>query len=141
VVEYLTRGPIDIETWHRQATDARDGASVEFLGIVRGEEEGHRVQYLDYEAYSPMAERKIGALVEETKKKWSLHRVYVRHRIGRVGVGEVSVVIGIQAPHRKEAFDACQFLIGAIKRDVPIWKKPYVDRTHVSEKGSLVQRA
>ena len=121
-MEYLTRDPIDIEEWHRRAVDELDGASVEFLGIVRGEDEGHPVAFLDYEAYVPMAEQKIAVLVAEAKGKWALRRVYVQHRIGRVNAGKVSVIVGVQAPHREEAFEACRFLIDAIKKEVPIWK-------------------
>lgn len=120
---YVVREPIDVDEWHRSAVHPADGASVEFLGIVRGQEDGYPIEGLDYEAYEPMAERKIGQLVEEATRRWPLHAVHVRHRIGRVAVGGVAVVIGVQAPHRDEAFAACQFLIDAIKRDVPIWKR------------------
>ena len=122
-MNYLTEHPIDSGEWHRRNADLRDGACVEFLGIVRGDEEGREIPYLDYEAYEAMAERKIAELIEQAQKKWSLHRVYLRHRIGRVAVGEVSVIIRVQAPHRDEAFEACRFLIDAIKKDAPIWKK------------------
>ena len=139
-MEYLTQDPISLDEWHRQTIDARDGASVEFLGMVRGDEEGHKVQYLDYEAYIPMAEQVITALIEEAKRRWPLHKIFVRHRIGRVAVGEVSVIVGVQSPHREEAFEACRFLIDSIKKDVPVWKKPYVNRTDISRKESLVPR-
>ena len=121
-MEYLTQDPINLDEWHRQAVDARDGASVEFLGMVRGRDNGQEVPFLEYEAYVPMAEQKIAALIEEAQKKWPLHKVYIRHRIGRVAVGEMGVMIGVQAPHREEAFEACRFLIDSIKKDVPIWK-------------------
>lgn len=119
---YLTSKPIAIDEWHAAAVDERDGASVEFLGIVRGQEGGQTIAYLDYEVYEPMAERLIAQCIEEARTRWSLHQVYIRHRVGRVAVGEVAVLIGVQAPHREQAFEACQFLIDAIKRDVPIWK-------------------
>ncbi len=119
---YLTRDPIEIAEWHACAIDPRDGASVEFLGIVRGEEDGHPIEALEYEAYAPMAERVIARLVEEARRRWPLHQVSVRHRVGNVPVGEMAVLIGVTAPHREEAFEACRFLIDAIKRDAPIWK-------------------
>ena len=121
-MEYLAQAPINLDEWHRQTVDTHDGASVEFLGIVRGRDNGHGVPFLEYEAYVPMAQRSIAVLVEEVQRKWSLRRVYVRHRIGRVAAGEVSVIVGVQAPHRDEAFEACRFLIDAIKKEVPIWK-------------------
>jgi molybdopterin synthase catalytic subunit len=123
VVGHLSREPIDIAEWHRSTIDERGGAAVEFLGIVRGEEGGQPIAYLDYEAYEPMAERVIARLVEQATARWALHQVYVRHRIGRVPVGDVAVVVGVQAPHRDEAFAACRFLIEAIKQDAPIWKQ------------------
>lgn len=121
-MQYLTSKPIDVSEWHREAVDQRDGASVEFLGIVRGEEDGQPISALDYEAYEPMAERLIAQLVEEAARRWPLHRVVVRHRLGRVPVGQVAVLIGVQAPHRTEAFAACRFLLETIKQDAPIWK-------------------
>jgi molybdopterin synthase catalytic subunit len=126
---YLTHDPIDVSAWHRQTVDARDGASVEFLGLVRGAEDDQPIAALNYEAYAPMAEQMIGKLIEEAKARWGLHQVFVRHRVGTVGVGEIAVLIGVAAPHREQAFEACRFLIDAIKRDVPIWK------TAVSQDG------
>ena len=132
-MSYLTHDPIDGLAWHRQAADARDGAFVEFLGMVRGEEGGRPISHLDYAAYEPMAERMIGRLIEEAKERWGLHQVLVQHRVGTVAVGEVAVLIGVAAPHREQAFEACRFLIEAIKRDVPIWK------TAVDTNGAVVE--
>ena len=124
---YLTWEPIDVEAWHRLAIDQRDGATVEFLGIVRGQEDGRPIPWLDYEAYAPMAERVIEQAMTQATSRWSLHQTYVRHRVGRVAVGDVAVLIGVAAPHRAEAFAACQFLIDTIKRDAPIWKHGHTD--------------
>ena len=121
-MRYLTTDPIHIDEWHAAVVDERDGASVEFLGIVRGEEDGRPISALDYEAYEPMAERVIERLVKQARAQWPLHAVCVRHRVGRVAVGEVAVLIGVRAPHRDEAFEACRFLIDAVKQNVPIWK-------------------
>lgn len=120
---YLTRDPIDVAEWHVRSVDSRDGAAVEFLGIVRGEEAGQPISHLDYEAYEPMAERMIERLIEQTRHRWSLHHVAVRHRVGRVPVGEIAVLVGVRSPHRAQAFEACRFLMDAIKQDVPIWKR------------------
>ena len=119
---YLTRDPIEVSEWHQDTADERDGASVEFLGIVRGEESGSPISALDYEAYEPMAQRLIEGLIEQAKQRWSMHQPYIRHRVGRVPVGQIAVLIGIRSPHRDDAFEACRFLIDAIKRDIPIWK-------------------
>lgn len=139
-MRYLTNDPIHLGEWHRETIDPRDGASVEFLGVVRGKEGGRQTPYLDYESYIPMAEQVIHALIEEAKKRWPLHRVCLRHRIGRVQAGEISVIIGVQGPHRKEAFEACQFLMDAIKKDVPIWKREDGYRTHFTRERNAAQR-
>lgn len=122
---FLTRDPIRPEEWHQPAVDPRDGASVEFLGVVRDQEDGRPVERLEYEAYEPMVERLIARLVDQAHARWPLHRVYVRHRVGKVPVGGIAVLIGVTAPHRDEAFEACRFLIDAMKRDVPIWKTAF----------------
>jgi molybdopterin synthase catalytic subunit len=119
---HLTREPIDIAAWHRCAAEGKDGASVEFLGIVRGHEDGRPIACLEYEAYAPMAERLIARLIADASARWPLHHVDVRHRLGRVAVGEVAVFVGVRSAHREAAFAACRFLIDAIKEDVPIWK-------------------
>lgn len=121
-MQYLTYEPIEVAEWRHATVDQRDGASVEFLGIVRGDEDGRPIAVLDYEAYEPMAQRLMARCVEEAVRRWPLHHVVVRHRLGRVPVGQVAVLIGVQAPHRAEAFEACRFLLETIKQDVPIWK-------------------
>ncbi|MBI1992055.1 MAG: molybdenum cofactor biosynthesis protein MoaE [Candidatus Omnitrophica bacterium] len=123
-MDYLTDDPIDVTEWHRLAVGEQDGASVEFLGIVRAQDAGCPITHLDYEAYEPMAERMIERLIEQAKQHWPLRAVSIRHRVGRVPVGEIAVLIGVRAAHREEAFAACRFLIDAIKQDVPIWKTP-----------------
>jgi molybdopterin synthase catalytic subunit len=132
-MRYVTHDPIDVTEWHRLAIDQRDGAAVEFLGLVRGEEQGQPIQSLWYEAYEPMAERVIERVVKQVREQWPLHTVCVRHRVGRVAVGEVALLIGVRSPHRDEAFEACRFLIDAIKRDVPIWKAA------ISQDGRMLQ--
>lgn len=136
----LTRNPIDAATWRRGDVDPRDGASVEFLGMVRGSEGEIPISHLFYEAYEPMAEQLIGRWIEEATARWLLHRVDVLHCLGRVAVGEVAVLIRVEAPHRDQAFEACRFLIDAIKRDAPIWKTAY-DRRGMVVGGSQVHEA
>jgi molybdopterin synthase catalytic subunit len=121
-MQHLSYMPIDVSEWHNIAVDGRDGASVEFLGIVRAHEDDQPIAHIEYEAYEPMAERLIAQFIDEATHRWSLHRVYLRHRLGRVAVGELAVLIGVQASHRDQAFEACRFLIDSIKRDAPIWK-------------------
>ncbi len=99
------------------------GAVVAFLGTVRSPSRGREVRYLEYEAYPEMAVRKMEQIAAEIRERWGLTRVAIRHRTGRLEVGEASVAIGIAAPHRHEAFDACEYAIVRLKRIVPVWKK------------------
>ena len=121
-MRYLTREVITADEWHAQSMSEHSGASVEFLGVVRRLENGDPIEYLEYEAYEPMAEQMIGRYIQQAYERFGLSRVYFRHRLGRVPVGEIAVIIGVRAPHRAEAFDGCRFLIESLKRDVPIWK-------------------
>ena len=105
-------------------TDA-SGAVVIFLGVVRNHAEGRPVEALTYEAYPPMADKKMLEIAEEAHSRWPLHRVAVAHRIGHLGIGDASIAIGVSSSHRKEAFAACEFVMDRIKEDVPIWKKEH----------------
>jgi molybdopterin synthase catalytic subunit len=99
------------------------GGVVLFVGTVREESAGQAVASLEYEAYGPMAERLLAAIAAECGERWPGTRVSVLHRTGRLGVGEVAVVIAAAAPHRAEAFAACRHAIERLKEDVPIWKR------------------
>lgn len=112
---------------------------MEFRGLVRGDEGGRPVAFLEYEAYEPMAERFIARLVDEANARWPLHEVFVRHRVGRVAAGGIAVLIAVRSTHRQEAFEACGFLIDAIKRDVPIWKRP--DPRHSADAEGIPSHA
>lgn len=99
------------------------GAIVSFAGIVRGSEEDHPIDALDYESFRPMAEHQFRLLFAQIAARWPVESVRLVHRLGRVPVGESSLWVEVVAPHRGEAFAACQFLIDEMKRVVPIWKK------------------
>jgi molybdopterin synthase catalytic subunit len=99
------------------------GAIVLFLGVVRNHADGRAVRGLEYEAYPAMVEKTINAIVAEARQRWHLHRVAVVHRVGRLEVGETSVAIAVSSSHRREAFDACSFIMDRVKADAPIWKK------------------
>ena len=102
-----------------------DGALVVFDGFVRNNFKGKSTLYLEYEAYEAMAcakMREIGAYLHD---RFPIHRVAIVHRLGRLEIGETSVLIAVSAAHRAAAFDACRYAIDALKRGVPIWKKEY----------------
>ena len=107
-----------------RAVEAGDaGAIVHFLGVVRNNTEGREVSYLEYEAYPPMAEKKMAEIAQEIHEKWGLDRVAMIHRVGRLEIGEASVAVAVASPHRKEAFEACHYAMNRLKQIVPIWKR------------------
>jgi molybdopterin synthase catalytic subunit len=99
------------------------GAVVSFAGTVRDRTGEHEVVALEYEAYPEMAERFLRKIGDEIRERWPGARSAILHRTGRLGVGEISVVIAVSSPHRAEAFDACRHAIERLKKDVPLWKK------------------
>jgi molybdopterin synthase catalytic subunit len=90
---------------------------------VRSVSKGQTVSHLEYEAYPPMAEKQMARIAEEARAKWPGAQVAIVHRVGRLEPGQLAVVIAASAPHRKEAFLACEWAIDRLKEDVPIWKK------------------
>jgi len=102
---------------------AEDGAVVMFDGIVRNNTRRRPTRYLEYEAYEPMALKEMRKLIEQARHDFEISNVGIVHRLGRLEIGETSVVISVAAPHRKAAFAACEWLIRELKRTVPIWKK------------------
>ena len=100
------------------------GAVVNFLGVVRGEEGGDAISAIEYEAFERMVTHQFNLLFDEMAKRWPVESIRLVHRIGVVNVNEPSLWVEVVAPHRGEAFAACQWLIDEMKRVVPIWKKP-----------------
>jgi molybdopterin synthase catalytic subunit len=103
------------------------GAAVYFLGVVRGTEGKAAISALEYETFQRMAEHQISLLFDELEKRWPIESVRLVHRVGLVKAGAPSLWVEIIAPHRGEAFAACQWLIDEMKRVAPIWKKPVID--------------
>ena len=127
----LTDSPIEVSSLMETLFDPQCGAVATFLGVVRGEEAGERIEYLEYEAYPEMAREELLRICRELRERWpSIQRVAILHRLGRVRAGEVAVAIGVAAPHRAETFPALAYAIDQVKETVPIWKK------EVGEKGA-----
>ena len=106
---------------------SEDGTTLAFEGIVRNQTRGRRTLYLDYEAYEPMALQEMEALVSEALNKYQIRDLAIVHRLGRLQIGETSVLIAVASAHRTAAFEACRWLIDTLKRKVPIWKKEYFE--------------
>jgi len=119
----LTRQPIDNAAIIANARQGEDGAVVVFDGIVRNETHGRQTLYLDYEAYEEMAVRQMDGLARHARSQFGVRHVTMVHRLGRLQVGESSVLIVVASAHRAQAFDACRWLIDTLKKTVPIWKK------------------
>ena len=100
-----------------------EGAEVQFLGIVRGEEDGRPISGIDYTAYLPMAEKMLSELIERGTRDHGPHRVFIQHRLGFVAKEEPSIIIRVQTKHSAEAFDICRWYLKEIKTSVPIWKR------------------
>lgn len=119
----LTTDPIDISSVARRIVPSECGATVTLDGYVRQFTEGRETLYLVYEAYEPMALKEMEKLITAAKEQFEVSSIGIVHRLGKVDIGETSVVISVAAPHRKAAFAACEWLIRELKRTVPIWKK------------------
>jgi molybdopterin synthase catalytic subunit len=108
----------------RRVISPRMGAVIYFLGVVRGVEEGAPIAAIEYETFQCMAEHQFNLLFDEVEKRWPIESIRLVHRVGVVKVNEPSLWVEVVAPHRGEAFAACQWVIDEMKRVVPIWKKP-----------------
>lgn len=119
----LTETPIDLPAVlaHVQAPGA--GAVDVFIGTVRNNTAQKAVVRLEYEAYAPMALKKMEELAAEARRRWPVEALALVHRVGLLQIGDAAVVIAVATPHRAEAFEACRWLIDTLKETVPIWKK------------------
>jgi molybdopterin synthase catalytic subunit len=123
----LVREPIQAEALVNKLKQGEDGAVAIFDGIVRNNTRGRRTLYLDYEAYEEMALKQMCALAQEASGRFAIRDITIVHRLGRLGVGETSVLIAVASAHRAAAFDACRWLIDTLKKTVPIWKKEHFE--------------
>lgn len=121
---FLTSHPLSLTRAIKEVEDPTHGAVVTFSGCVRDTEENCSLKAIVYETYSEMAEAELAKLIREAETRWPV-KAWVQHRVGSVPVQEASVVIACAGPHRKEAFEACQFIIDQLKVNVPIWKVRY----------------
>jgi molybdopterin synthase catalytic subunit len=119
----LTQERIDAEKLIAEAKRGEDGAVVVFDGIVRNNTRGRATLYLDYEAYEEMALKQMRRLAAEARERFGVRQVTMVHRLGRLGIGETSVLIVVASAHRAQAFEACRWAIDTLKQTVPIWKK------------------
>ena len=123
----ITHEPLDPEAITAMVKNDTNGAVVTFLGTTRSFTENRKVLHLEYEAYRPMADKMLAEIVDEIRQRWSLEDVAVAHRLGRLEIGEISLVVAVASPHRKDSFAACLHCVDRIKQIVPIWKKEFFE--------------
>ena len=122
---FITDEAIHHEDYQNQCDDERSGAFTSFDGRVRNHNEGMKVSSLEYQCYHSMAEKEGNRIIQEALEKFEVFKVFCVHREGHLKIGETAVWVGVSSSHRKEAFEACQYIIDQVKLRVPIWKKEY----------------
>lgn len=123
---YMTTDELDLSKLAKEVVEDRNGAAIIFNGITRDHTNGRKVLFLEYEAYMPMAESKLEEIAKEMCIKWDV-KVLIAHRVGRVNIGESSLIVAVGSPHRDSAYMASQYSIDRIKQVVPIWKKEHFE--------------
>ncbi|NEO24000.1 molybdenum cofactor biosynthesis protein MoaE [Moorena sp. SIO4A5] len=124
----ITIAPLFLSDIYALADDPANGAVVMMSGTVRNQTDGKPVVALEYQAYEPMALRVFSSIAAQIRASWSdVNRVVIHHRIGRLTIGEISVLVAVACPHRSEAFAACKYAIDTLKHNAPIWKKEHWD--------------
>jgi molybdopterin synthase catalytic subunit len=121
----VTTEPLSVQAVNDMVKRPTDGAVVTFDGIVRNNFDGRPVRYLAYEAYAAMAEKKMAQIAAEIQQKFAIGAIAIVHRVGRLEIGESSIVIAVAAPHRHAAFEACAYAMDRVKEEVPVWKKEF----------------
>jgi molybdopterin synthase catalytic subunit len=132
----VTASPLALEAVTGAVDGPGAGAVVTFLGLVRDHNLGRKVLFLEYEAYTPLADKALALIVEEAQARWTGARMAIHHRTGRLEIGEASVIIAVATPHRADAFAACRYAIERIKQIVPIWKHEHFEGGEVWIEGA-----
>ena len=134
----VTSDPLDLQALTREISRgaSHTGAVATFTGLVRNHNQGRTVRFLEYEAYEPLAVRALGRIVDEARATWPGVRLGLHHRIGRLEIGEGSIIIVAVSPHRADAFAACRYAIERVKQIVPIWKREHFEGGDVWLEGA-----
>ncbi|WP_319420070.1 molybdenum cofactor biosynthesis protein MoaE [Pleurocapsa sp. FMAR1] len=135
----ITIAPLSLDETYSLADDAANGAIVVMSGTVRNQTEGKPVEYLEYQAYQPMAIAVFNSIATEIRQKWQdANRIVIHHRVGKLKIGEISVIVAVGCPHRAEAFDACRYAIDTLKHNAPIWKKEFFQEANGTSHSTWV---
>ncbi len=115
--------PLNIVSCIESVGTPESGGTDVFIGTVRNATKGKAVLHLEFEAYQPMAIREMEKIAAKAREQWPVHAIAIHHRVGKLAIGDVAVIIAVSAAHRDAAFQACRFAIDTLKETVPIWKK------------------
>jgi molybdopterin synthase catalytic subunit len=134
----VTSDPLDLDALIRELVNSApgDGAVATFTGLVRDHNQGRTVRFLEYEAHEPLAVRALRRIVDEARTTWPDVRLGLHHRIGRLEIGEASIIIVAVSAHRADAFAACRYAIERVKQIVPIWKREHFEGGEVWLEGA-----
>ncbi|MDP8965369.1 MAG: molybdenum cofactor biosynthesis protein MoaE [Cyanobacteriota bacterium] len=122
----ISFAPLSLAEIYAIADDPANGAVVVMSGTVRNQTDGKPVVALEYQAYEPMAVQVFTSIAAQIRHRWpDVNRVAIHHRVGRLAIGEISVLVAVGCPHRSEAFEACKYAIDTLKHNAPIWKKEH----------------
>jgi molybdopterin synthase catalytic subunit len=122
----ITTAPLNLQEVYDLAADPANGSVNLMCGTVRNQTNQRPVDFLEYEAYESMALKVFAHIAEEIYQRWpDTNRVVIHHRIGKLHIGEISVIVAVGSPHRQEGFEACQYAIDTLKYNAPVWKKEY----------------
>ncbi len=138
----ITHEPLDPEAITARVRKPSNGAVLTFLGTTRAQTADREVLHLEYEAYEPMARDKLSEIASEMRERWDVEDVAISHRLGRLEIEDISLVVAVASPHRKDAFEASQYSVDRIKEVVPIWKKEYFEggEVWIESPESLIAR-
>jgi len=123
---YISETPLRVEDHYQSAVDETSGGNCLFVGTVRDNNKGEAITHLDFECYVPMALKEMKRIAQEATTKFGLTKISIAHRVGKVEITGIAVIIAVSSKHRKAAFEGCEYLIDELKKHVPIWKKEYL---------------
>jgi len=127
----ITADPLDSQSCLDGIQTMEAGGNVVFIGTVRNQTKGQTVKFLEFEAYEPMAIKEMDKIAQRAMKIWEIKGIAIHHRVGKLNLGEIPVVIAVSSAHRKNAFEACEYAIDELKKSVPIWKREFFENGNV----------
>ena len=126
-MEKVTPEPLSLDEAYAAVRRPECGAVAVFVGTVRDHHDGKKVLSISYSAYAEMAQKEFQKIAQEARERWKIGAIYIAHRIGKLAIGEASVIVAVSSAHRAEAFEACRYAIETLKKMAPIWKEEFTE--------------